>query len=83
MALGGGRPEILVPSEASSTLFVQDLPLDCTHWEVSCILQTHGVSYIVPFRSAPPFIGYLCILQTHVALLLFFAEDIWEIKSIC
>ncbi|KAL3524434.1 hypothetical protein ACH5RR_017268 [Cinchona calisaya] len=44
MAVGGGRPEIPVPSEASRTLFVQGLPLNCTRREVSHLFR--------------PFMGY-------------------------
>ncbi|XP_009599059.1 RNA-binding protein 2-like isoform X2 [Nicotiana tomentosiformis] len=40
----GGRPEISLPPDASSTLFVEGLPADCTRREVSHIFR--------------PFVGY-------------------------
>lgn len=35
---GGGRPEVPLPPDASSTLFVEGLPADCSRREVSRIL---------------------------------------------
>lgn len=35
----GGRPEIPLPPDASSTLFVEGLPANCTRREVSRILS--------------------------------------------
>ncbi|XP_060212142.1 RNA-binding protein 2-like [Lycium barbarum] len=40
----GGRPEVSLPPDASSTLFVEGLPADCTRREVSHIFR--------------PFVGY-------------------------
>lgn len=40
----GGRPEVSLPTDASSTLFVEGLPADCTRREVSHIFR--------------PFVGY-------------------------
>ncbi|XP_055829810.1 RNA-binding protein 1-like isoform X2 [Solanum dulcamara] len=40
----GGRPEVTLPPDASSTLFVEGLPADCTRREVSHIFR--------------PFVGY-------------------------
>lgn len=44
MGFGGGRPETLLPPNASSTLFVEGLPSDCSRREVSHIFR--------------PFVGY-------------------------
>ncbi|XVE64446.1 hypothetical protein DITRI_Ditri07aG0101400 [Diplodiscus trichospermus] len=44
LGFGGGRPEPPLPSDASSTLFVEGLPSDCTRREVSHIFR--------------PFVGY-------------------------
>ncbi|XP_052184135.1 protein MATERNALLY EXPRESSED GENE 5-like isoform X2 [Diospyros lotus] len=44
MGLGGGRPEISLPPDASNTLFVEGLPTNCTRREVSHIFR--------------PFVGY-------------------------
>lgn len=41
---GGGRPEVPLPPEASSTLFVEGLPANCTRREASHIFR--------------PFVGY-------------------------
>ncbi|GAV82823.1 RRM_1 domain-containing protein [Cephalotus follicularis] len=43
-ALGYGRPEVSLPPDATSTLFVEGLPPDCTRREVSHIFR--------------PFVGY-------------------------
>lgn len=39
LGLGGGRAEIPLPPDASSTLYVEGLPSDCTRREVSRILS--------------------------------------------
>lgn len=39
LGFGGGRPEAPLPPDASSTLFVEGLPSDCTRREVSRILS--------------------------------------------
>ncbi|XP_044511782.1 RNA-binding protein 2-like isoform X1 [Mangifera indica] len=44
LGLGGGRAEIPLPPDASSTLYVEGLPSDCTRREVSHIFR--------------PFVGY-------------------------
>ncbi|KAH7543804.1 hypothetical protein JRO89_XS15G0022600 [Xanthoceras sorbifolium] len=44
MGLGGGRAEVPLPPDASSTLFVEGLPSDCTRREVAHIFR--------------PFVGY-------------------------
>ncbi|XP_031279650.1 RNA-binding protein 2-like isoform X1 [Pistacia vera] len=44
LGLGGGRAEIPLPPDASSTLFVEGLPSDCTRREVAHIFR--------------PFVGY-------------------------
>ncbi|XP_021283661.1 RNA-binding protein 2-like [Herrania umbratica] len=44
LGFGGGRPEAPLPPDASSTLFVEGLPSDCTRREVSHIFR--------------PFVGY-------------------------
>ncbi|KAA8533572.1 hypothetical protein F0562_030994 [Nyssa sinensis] len=44
LGLGGGRPELPLPPDASSTLFVEGLPANCTRREVSHIFR--------------PFVGY-------------------------
>lgn len=44
LGLGSGRPEASLPPDASSTLFVEGLPSDCTRREVSHIFR--------------PFVGY-------------------------
>ncbi|KAJ9174300.1 hypothetical protein P3X46_017337 [Hevea brasiliensis] len=44
MGLGSGRPEAPLPPDATSTLFVEGLPSDCTRREVSHIFR--------------PFVGY-------------------------
>ncbi|CAA3003091.1 RNA-binding 1-like isoform X1 [Olea europaea subsp. europaea] len=44
MGMGGGRPEISLPPDATSTLFVEGLPANCTRREVSHIFR--------------PFVGY-------------------------
>ncbi|CAK9151570.1 unnamed protein product [Ilex paraguariensis] len=44
MGLGGGRPELPLPPDASSTLFVEGLPANCTRREVAHIFR--------------PFVGY-------------------------
>ncbi|XAR71606.1 hypothetical protein NMG60_11017963 [Bertholletia excelsa] len=44
MGLGSGRPELPLPPDASSTLFVEGLPANCTRREVSHIFR--------------PFVGY-------------------------
>ncbi|KAK9292481.1 hypothetical protein L1049_020454 [Liquidambar formosana] len=44
LGFGGGRPEISLPPDASSTLFVEGLPANCTRREVSHIFR--------------PFVGY-------------------------
>ncbi|KAL2558767.1 nucleic acid binding [Forsythia ovata] len=44
VGVGGGRPEIPLPPDASSTLFVEGLPANCTRREVSHIFR--------------PFVGY-------------------------
>ncbi|KAH0748149.1 hypothetical protein KY290_027381 [Solanum tuberosum] len=38
----GGRPEATLPPDASSTLFVEGLPADCTRKEVSHIFRPFG-----------------------------------------
>ena len=38
MGVGGGRSELPLPPDASSTLFVEGLPANCTRREVSRIL---------------------------------------------
>ncbi|KAJ4829170.1 hypothetical protein Tsubulata_007031 [Turnera subulata] len=44
MRMGSGRPDVSLPPDASSTLFVEGLPPDCTRREVSHIFR--------------PFVGY-------------------------
>lgn len=44
MGLGSGRPEATLPPDATSTLFVEGLPSDCTRREVSRILQWASMS---------------------------------------
>lgn len=44
LGFGGGRPEVSLPADASSTLFVEGLPANCTRREVSHIFR--------------PFVGY-------------------------
>ncbi|KAL9432765.1 hypothetical protein AB3S75_027730 [Citrus x aurantiifolia] len=44
LGLGGGRPEVPLPPDASSTLFVEGLPSDCSRREVAHIFR--------------PFVGY-------------------------
>lgn len=39
LGLGAGRAEIPLPPDASSTLFVEGLPSDCTRREVARILS--------------------------------------------
>lgn len=38
LGFGGGRPEVPLPPDASSTLFVEGLPSNCTRREVARIL---------------------------------------------
>ena len=38
MGFGSGRPEVPLPPDASSTLFVEGLPANCTRREVARIL---------------------------------------------
>lgn len=38
LGYGGGRPEVPLPPDASSTLFVEGLPSNCTRREVARIL---------------------------------------------
>jgi hypothetical protein len=38
MGYGGGRSEVPLPPDASSTLFVEGLPANCTRREVARIL---------------------------------------------
>lgn len=38
LRMGSGRPEVSLPPDATSTLFVEGLPSDCTRREVSRIL---------------------------------------------
>ncbi|KAK6786183.1 hypothetical protein RDI58_014708 [Solanum bulbocastanum] len=58
----GGRPEATLPPDASSTLFVEDLPEDCTRREVSRILLISLVSIVswpilvFPFTLVFPYI---------------------------
>ncbi|KAB5531596.1 hypothetical protein DKX38_018266 [Salix brachista] len=52
LRMESGRPEVSLPPDASSTLFVEGLPSDCTRREVSRILPMF-TTYI--FR---PFVGY-------------------------
>ncbi|PON72014.1 U1 small nuclear ribonucleoprotein A/U2 small nuclear ribonucleoprotein B'' [Parasponia andersonii] len=44
LGFGGGRPEVPLPPDASSTLFVEGLPANCTRREVAHIFR--------------PFVGY-------------------------
>ncbi|KAJ8536912.1 hypothetical protein K7X08_035313 [Anisodus acutangulus] len=44
IGFGGGRPEVHLPPDASSTLFVEGLPANCTRREVSHVFR--------------PFVGY-------------------------
>ncbi|XP_059628992.1 RNA-binding protein 2-like isoform X2 [Cornus florida] len=44
LGFGGGRPEVSLPPDATSTLFVEGLPANCTRREVSHIFR--------------PFVGY-------------------------
>ncbi|CAI9768487.1 unnamed protein product [Fraxinus pennsylvanica] len=39
MGMGGERPEISLPPDATNTLFVEGLPVNCTRKEVSRILS--------------------------------------------
>lgn len=38
LGVGGGRPELSLPPDASSTLFVEGLPANCSRREVARIL---------------------------------------------
>ena len=38
MGLGSGRPELALPPDASNTLFVEGLPVNCSRREVARIL---------------------------------------------
>lgn len=49
MGMGGGRPEISLPPDATSTLFVEGLPANCTRREVSRIL-----SFVEKFAFVSP-----------------------------
>ena len=39
LGMGGGRPELPLPPDATNTLFVEGLPANCTRREVSRILS--------------------------------------------
>lgn len=47
LGLGGGRPEVSLPPDASSTLFVEGLPSDCSRREVARILSLAAGSMLV------------------------------------
>lgn len=47
LGLGGGRPEVPLPPDASSTLFVEGLPSDCSRREVARILSLATRSMLV------------------------------------
>lgn len=63
----GGRPEISLPPDASSTLFVEGLPADCTRREVSRIL-VWSASLFYCYTSHSTFLLDFC-LQIYFALL--------------
>ncbi|KAF2299347.1 hypothetical protein GH714_031650 [Hevea brasiliensis] len=53
MGLGSGRPEAPLPPDATSTLFVEGLPSDCTRREVSRILQLASMSQSYYYLTLP------------------------------
>lgn len=53
LSFAGGRPETPLPPDASSTLFVEGLPSDCSRREVSRILLL--VTIFNFFSFFPPF----------------------------
>ena len=80
LRFGGGRPEPPLPPDASSTLFVEGLPSDCTCREVSRILSLaiiFTLSFffsIFPLSFIPspqlidifrPFVGYKEVRLVH------------------
>lgn len=50
MGVGGGRTEVPLPPDASSTLYVEGLPANCTRREVSRILLQSTPHHSVKFQ---------------------------------